>query len=688
MRIFISDQCWDSIFKLPKNIQLRVRDFQKKFKENPYGHNINLEKIQTFKDSSLRTARINDEYRAIIGVAPGEEYCILYIDHHDEAMRWAENKKFIWNEHISSFQIIPVIVQNEEYRQQTEPETSDDTNHPLIKYSDQQLLDIGVPEEQLTLAREIRNLNDLDEKQSLIPEDVFERLFYLLDDEISIEEIIAEIAEGKAENRNSVNNRRRFVEITGDADFDALIDGDIEKWQIFLHPSQRLLVEGNYQGAVKVSGGGGTGKTVAALHRLKRLATDAPRESVLFTSYTNALIDNIKEKLPSLGINLQAIKIGNIDSIANELAKKYGLLEGLSVNLDFDDMRKAWKAVAEDNLSEFNADFLADEYADIVAYNNLKTEDAYRKISRIGRGKAISPKQRKAIWAMVEDFRHRRRKQGIIDRFDLFNMITDFLNENKIRPFRHVIADEIQDFSNPELRFLRSLVEEGADDLFMVGDPYQRIYNTKGINFTAAGINIRGKRSRRLKINYRTTEEIKRTAVALVEGIEYDDFDGEKESLKGYLSLMHGERPTYTVFNSQTDEINYILDKIREYKNAGLDYRDMVIGCQFKESLKVFQSALHNADIPYWNITGSGNKNGVVLSTLHKLKGLEFKVVFIADVTQETLGHIPQSIDPNDLRQKKSLNQTRRSLMYVAITRAIQQTIITGTGTKAEAIPI
>ena len=97
MRLFISDDCWERLLDLPKNIQSRVKDFQRKFKENPYSHNINLEKIVSFKDNNLRTARVTNEYRAIIGVLPGDEFCLLYIDHHDEAMDWAANKKFVWN---------------------------------------------------------------------------------------------------------------------------------------------------------------------------------------------------------------------------------------------------------------------------------------------------------------------------------------------------------------------------------------------------------------------------------------------------------------------------------------------------------------------------------------------------------------------------------------------------------------
>lgn len=680
MRLFISDNCWDEIIDLPKKIQTRVKDFQRKFKENPYSHNINLEKITQFKDQSLRTARINDEYRAIIGVLPGDEFCLLHIDHHDEAMDWAKNKKFVWNDYIGSFQIVPVADTTETV-ENTQPSVSETL---FANISDEQLLKIGVPEESISIVRGVSDLNDLDAKQTMLPEDVFERLFYLSDGDMTIDEIIAEIEAGKTDERDSANNKRRFVEISGDNDLEEIIDGDIQKWQIFLHPSQRILVDSDFKGTVKVTGGGGTGKTVAALHRLKKLSENAGSKSVLFTSYTTTLVENIRGRLNPLGVNMSAVVVDNIDSVAAELAKRYGLIDGLSINLDYNATKSVWRNVAEEKLSEFSADFLASEYADIIAFNNIKTEEGYRKISRIGRGKPVSPKQRKAIWKMVEDFRRRRLAMGIIDRSDLFNLLSDYFNENGIRPFKNVIADEIQDFSNPELRFLRSLVAEGSNDLFLVGDPFQRIYNTKGINFTAAGINVRGKRSQRLKINYRTTEEIKRAATALVKGIEYDDFDGEQETLKGYLSLMHGQRPEYKIFSSREDEIAFIIDTIKDCVKTGMHYDDIVVGCQFKDALRTYQTALHEQGIPYRNINGSGTKDGVVLSTLHRMKGLEFKVVIIADVNDRTFNYVPQTVDQTDILAMRSFEQSRRSLMYVAITRAMQRVLITGIGNKPD----
>ena len=233
MKLYLGDKCWDKLFELPKNVQLRVRDFQRKFKENPFSPAINLEKIASFEDDSLRTARIDDTYRAIIGVASGDTYCLLYIDHHDEAMRWAQHKRFAWNSYTNSFQVTSITM--EEVVEQRGKERDDTV---FAKYSDEQLLRIGVPEHQLPLVRSIKDMDDLEKAESSLSGDVFEYLFYLMDDGTDINNIITEVEAGKEQDGDStINNKRNFIEITDDEELERVIAEGTEKWQIFLHPS-------------------------------------------------------------------------------------------------------------------------------------------------------------------------------------------------------------------------------------------------------------------------------------------------------------------------------------------------------------------------------------------------------------------------------------------------------------------
>ena len=108
MRLFFSDTFLEAVIKLPKMIQDKVLAFQRKFRENPALPGIHLEPISSFKDTALRTARVDDNYRAIVGVLDGSNYTLLYVADHEEAYRWGMSKRFIWNEHTQSCQIINV----------------------------------------------------------------------------------------------------------------------------------------------------------------------------------------------------------------------------------------------------------------------------------------------------------------------------------------------------------------------------------------------------------------------------------------------------------------------------------------------------------------------------------------------------------------------------------------------------
>lgn len=548
----------------------KFKEFRRKFKENPKSAAINLESISDFKDDSMRTARLGLDYRMIIGVVGGEDYCLLHIDHHDEAMAWARNKKFIWNDKVSSFQVISVEHSEEQERQE---HVSQSDTYAFSKYSDEQLLRIGVPAENLSLVRKFKDLDDLDKYEDELPQDAWENLYYLLDSE-DIDRIIYDVEEGKrkeAEHEQqlqSENNRRRFIDITDDEELDKILKEDLKQWMIFLHPSQRRIVEGNYKGSLKVSGGGGTGKTVAAIHRLKRLCTTAYEGNgkVLYTAYNRALVENLGSLIKQMDVPRQRYELETVDTLVRTIAKANSLVGGKTIVFDNDErMHHLWQEVEMDNMSEFSADFLQKEYNEVILYHDVDSLDQYLKTPRIGLGNSLSRKQRKNVWEMVVSFREKENRQNILSQRELFNVTTHWLREQPEFMFTHVIADEIQDLANPELRFLRALTPEGANDLFLVGDPYQRIYSRK-LNFKAAGINIQG-RSRRLRVNYRTTEEIKRQAVCIVSGVETDDFDGGEESLKGYVSLLHGDAPVYQLYKN----------KIRSLKRLALIYKPVLM---------------------------------------------------------------------------------------------------------------
>lgn len=697
MRLFLSDTFFDQMIRLPRNVQQKVIDFQRKFRVDSTQSSIHLEPIPEFKNNTLRTARLSDGYRAVLGLMDGESYNLLYVAQHDDAYRWAKNKTFVWNAHTQSCQLIPL--------EEKEPEIVDSSTSSVSlqtagifgsNITDEQLLMIGVPQNLISRVRMIVDLNDLDKMEYLLPHDAFENLFALFDGgEIDI--IINEIKEGFAADGTDVllsgNNRRRFVELTGDDELERIIDQDLDKWQIFLHPSQRHLVEGEYRGSVKVSGSAGTGKTVAAMHRLKHLCKRSDAR-VLFTTYTTTLKCNLKGVLSKMAIPDDRYDLNNIDSVVVGIAKKNGIMpSGYSI-LDYGGDDKAlqlWKEVKDYIKTSFDEEFLYGEYVDVILYYDNKNIEEYLRQPRNGRAKAISRKERLEIWSLKTKYEELKNAKKKMDRLELFNLTARYLNENNIRPYTNIIVDEFQDFSNPELRFLRALVSEGQNDMFFVGDPFQRIYGGRKLNFSAAGINIRGNRSRKLKVNYRTTEEIKRVAVSIVKGEKYDDMDGGVENNNGYISIMHGVKPHYEVVGSPSEECKKVLEWLEMCKKDGVPEREICIAAPSKRIIKDVQNVLHQQRIDYCLLKPEegmvSEDGGCRLCTFHSIKGLEFNVVILVGVNEK---NVPSCIDQTSPLQSKSIVEQkeylaeRRSLLYVAITRAQQRVYICGSGEPCE----
>ena len=688
MRLFLSDTCYEPLFALPKKIQTKVVNFQRKFRECTTANGMHLEPIAQFNDASMRTARIDDNYRAVIGLIDDNAY-LLFVGTHENAYNWGIRKKLVWNDHTQACQLVTVH-QISETVVKTEESESKET-YPYDNVLEEQWLKIGVPEELISQVKLIKSLDDLELLEEYLPTDAFENIYNLLDGE-NIDDIIAEIEDGQAkENEDQLlsnNNKRRFVELTDDDALQRILDNDMDKWQLFLHPSQQKLVDADYKGTMKVSGGAGTGKTVAALHRLKHLSGN-PEAKILFTTYTRTLRENLEELVKKMGINRSRCTLSNIDQVLIETARQYNIKDGYKI-LDYsgdEESLKLWREVLETEVTEFDEKFLYDEYIDVIVYFGNTDVKSYMMQQRVGRTKALSRKQRIEIWKLVEKYIELKQERKVVDRLELFNETTKYLNDNNIRPYTNVIADEFQDFSNPELKFLRALVAEGRNDLFLTGDPMQRIYSGRKINFGAAGINVRGVRSRRLKINYRTTEPIKKVAVSVIKGITFEDMDGGTESMNGYVSLIHGgEKPIYKIVGNATDEVTQTAEWVNECINNQINANDICIAAPSMGLMKELQSYLHTNGIAYKVLKGTskqGASNGISLCTLHSLKGLEFKVVVLIGINER---NIPSKVTEGypftgmDALDKKEFLSSKRSLLYVAITRARQLVYMVGYG--------
>ncbi len=695
-RVAIFDEFLDAFARIPRPQQKKVNRFLRKFREDPTNPSINYESISTFSDPNLRTVRIDLAYRAIV-LKPeaGNVYVLLWVDHHDEAMRWAENKKVAIHPETGSLQVItsagpPPAVAGAAAAAQTASKASAGLFDGV---RDRELRRLGVPEDQLSQVRSLLTLADLEETRLALPPEAFEALYWLGDGE-SLEEVEKAMATAAVASVDTTDfetalerdaSRRRFVIVEDDLALEAMLDAPLEKWRIFLHPSQRTLVHRGWNGPVRVLGGAGTGKSVVAMHRAAYLAERVFTERgdrILFTTFTRNLAADTEANLARLcgPEAMSRIDVVHLDKWVADLLRRAGYPYEIKYWGMGDTLERLWeKALALGTEGSFAASFFRDEWELVVQRHGCETWDDYRRASRSGRGVRMSRKQRRDAWPVFEEYRHLLEKHGLREPEDALRDATALLEQGKVRvSVRSILVDEAQDMSTHAFALLRAAIpEERPNDLFIVGDGHQRIYR-KRVVLSHAGVNIRG-RARRLRINYRTTDEIRRYAVALLENVDFDDLDAGTDSTRGYRSLMYGEVPEIQVRQSFAEEVEAIAEWL-----TGAELSRSCLVARTNRLVTRYAEALEDRGIATRKVRRSQPddpaKPGLRVATMHRVKGLEYDRMVIAGVSEDSMPlktRVERSADQAVRREEELME---RALLYVAITRARSAALITAHG--------
>jgi len=690
IKVAIGSDFLTSFLNIPKTSQAKVNAFITKFRSNPTLASINYEKIGQAKDPNIRSVRIDQAYRGIV-LKPesGNVYVLLWVDHHDKAYQWAANKICAINPETGSLQVIDV----ETDVKKPEPVKTEEKGL-FDEIRDRHLLRLGVPEIQIPLVRNIKTPDDLDSIADQLPQEVYEALFYLSEG-IPLEEVLQDMAatdkvvdtndyETALENPDS---RRRFYVVEDDLELAAILNAPLEKWRIFLHPSQQKLVERNWNGPVRVLGGAGTGKTVVAMHRAKWLVQHVyphDKDRILFTTFTRNLAADIQENLTKICPRdvMRRIEVVNLDRWVVGFLKKNGYDHAIDYGRRTTPL---WEKAIDMIPGDLNYDlsFYREEWERVIQPLGITTIEEYIKASRVGRGVRLNRKARKAVWTVFEEYRALLNEHGLRESDDAMRDACILLESKKdILPYKAVIVDEAQDMGMQAFNLIRRMVPERENDLFIVGDAHQRIYRHKVI-LSQCGINILG-RSRKLKINYRTTDETRNWAVGLLKDVKIDDLDGGDDDQKGYKSLLHGALPEVKHFNSFQEEITFITQYLEAIKSETGSIREVCLVARTNNLLSQYESALAENGFNIYMIRRSEpddlSEPGLRLATMHRVKGLEFNKVIIAGVNK---GIIPLENDhakTDDPVIRVESETQERALLYVAATRAKKEVVVTSYG--------
>jgi hypothetical protein len=695
--VAISTEFMNAFSAIPKQQQGKVLEFITKFRTNPIASGINYEKIAEFKDDSLRSVRIDQTYRGIVKKPEtGNVYMLLWVDHHDKAYEWAKNKKCIINPETGSLQVYD-IDEAQIAAAARESALHKDQEGLFASIHNRHLLKIGIPEDLLTLVRSICTEEQLDSVAQQLPAEAHEALIALAAG-YTLDEVLREydrtlddepqVDTGDYQKAlDNPDSKRRFFVAEDDIALQEILEAPLEKWRVFLHPTQRRLVEHDWNGPVRVLGGAGTGKTVVAIHRAKYLAEKVftgEHDNILFTTFTRNLAADIRENLAKIcpAKLMRRIEVVNLDRWVSSFLRK----NDYSYEIDYGSRTKSlWGKALTLAPSELGLDdtFYREEWERVIQLQAITSLAEYIRAPRVGRGVRLSRQNRKAIWPVFEEYRVLLNEHNLREVDDaMWDACALIREKGNILPYRAVIVDEAQDMGVPAFTLIREIAgEEHKNDLFIAGDAHQRIYKHE-IVLGRCGINIRG-RGRKLRINYRTTDENRRWAVSLLEGVSFDDLDGGVDDQKGYMSLMHGVAPKVEHLASYQAEIEHIVEYLKQVEQDGGNLSDVCLVARTYDLLRQYEGALKARGFDTYFVTSDAEDRrvkGIRLATMHRVKGLEFDRVIIAGVNDGVVPFEAEWSKTSDPVIRRENENHEKALLYVAATRAKKEVVITTLG--------
>jgi len=708
-RLAISKDYFPAYAALPRKAQRKADEFLKKFESDSTALSIHLEPIKNTLDPQLRSARIGDDYRVILRAPDqGDVFLVLWADHHDEAYRWAATKQTAIHPATGTLQIFDAIKAGQAVDTIVLPPPLDFSAEaprlPTLFFdrTDDELFLAGVPKPLLPSVRSLLSDGDVDLLLPHLPpeaaevltgiaaglglDEALEEVFGRVSPPIGAPQPIAPDVLDVPAALERETTQRQFRLLGEDLDLDAALQHPLDVWRVFLHPRQKRVAHARTKGPVRVLGGAGTGKTVVALHRAAFLVREVykkPDDRVLFTTFTVNLAEDLRSQLAKLlePDDLARVEVVNIDS----WAAKYVRDRGRSFRPAFETDQKthfnaACEIYGQDDISR---DFYWAEWRDVVQEQDLRTIEDYLLAVRKRRGVPLSRAARRKVWPVFQAYRTALGDDGFLEPVDILRAACVELATAAAPPrYRAVVVDEAQDFSADGLKLVRAIAgPEHPDDLFLVGDAHQRIYG-RPVSLSACGIQVRGRRSQTLRLNYRTTGAICRYATRVLEGLEIDDLDDGRADERGYVSLREGPAPAVRCLPDDRSEETAVVETVRDVMANGTPAESICVVARTRGPLNDrFGPALSRAGIPHLLLEQHETRApGVRLATMHRVKGLEFAVTLLVDVSKGSLPAPSAEIRSDDPMVAAAALARERALVYVAASRARDDLFIFASG--------
>lgn len=672
--------------RLTEDQQSRVAAFLQRFREEPIHADWPMAQPDGMCDDKVRFVQVGELVVTVIAPPRTDVVLVVHVGTEAEERAWAAGKQFQVNAAIGTLQVFDV----------PEAEAAAVGAGGLFgSIVDDDLVRVGLPTALLPAVRALATEPDLDQLSPHLPPEASDAL-YLLASGHDVDQTLGLLDRAKAEAATvdtedfaaamqHPESKRSFLLVEGPDDLEAVLRGSVEAWRLYLHPDQRKLVRMRAKGPIQVLGGAGTGKTVALLHRVNHLATRVFVEAtdrLLVTTYTRNLAADLQHQLSRLlaADDFARVEVVNLHALAQRMWVEDGTGRSLATR---DQLDRAWERALTEETLGLSDSFYRAEWLQVVAAEGLVDETGYLRVRREGRTVNLDRGKRREVWKVLAAFRAALDGQHLADLSVPFLALQEGLDVGRIpRPYVAALVDETQDFGIPELRFLRSLIAPRDNDLFFVGDAHQRIYGYP-VRMSRCGIEIRG-RSRRLRVNYRTTAQVRAFAVAALVGQRFDDLDGGEDTLDGYHSVRVGNPPEIHLLRTAAEERACVLEVVQRWLRQA-PAEEICVAAPTNRLVQELHDWLVEQGVAGTTLQAdaSDQGTGVRLATFHRLKGLEFPRVMLTGVHD---GLMPMRNRPYyelSADERERWDREQRCLLYVASSRARDELVVTGYGSES-----
>lgn len=689
MQFRIADSFTKALSKLSAQEQSAVKITVFDLQQDPSAPGLQFHRIDKSKDPNFWSIRANRDIRVIVHKT-ADSFLVCYADRHDDAYRWAERRRIETHPKTGAAQIVEVRERVEEVAvpvhaepQPAMAEASARFLLPLfLQLSKDDLLGVGVPEDWVD---DVHNASEdrFFDLADRIPAEAAEALL-----DYAASGILRRpgAVEPGASPFDHPDAQRRFRVLDDVAELERALAYPWDRWTIFLHPSQRRVADREFSGPARVSGSAGTGKTVVALHRAAAVLKKDARAKVLLTTFSSPLANALEHKLRMLtgsnGANPSNVTVLPFEGVARDLftlafghAPRAASGEHVKRALD--------AAVKELGLAEFTSRFLVSEWTNVVDAWRIDSLDAYAQVPRLGRKNRMGSKQRERVWPIFVRARELLESRGLDSWPGIFAKVTAHHAGQEHKPFSHIIVDEAQDLGVPELRMLAAIAEKKPDALFFAGDLGQRIFK-EPFSWKTLGVDIRG-RSRTLKVNYRTSHQIRRTVDRLLPPL-VRDVDGNEEDRRGTVSVFNGPDPEIRVFKGTNQETSGLALWIHGAIEDGIEPEEIGVFVRSTEELPRARAVVKKAGRTPLELSDrvEEREGRISIGTMHLAKGLEFKAVVVMACDDDVL---PLQDRIETVAGEAGLDEvyeTERRLFYVACTRARDRLLVSGVEPASE----